>query len=619
MPAKTILSYELLIILPPPMTKINQLILLFCFLLTLGLNIQVIAQNKYELNIKTVDKDPAVLNTIGLQNSFDSKAACVEYINKLSSLLQLKGYVTASVDSLIYDSLSAHMVIYLGEAYQWAEINTDRVNPSLLNAVGWRQKNFPGKPIDVGQLQSWQDKMLDYLENNGHPFAKVYLDSLQIVEDNKVSATLKVEEGPLYKIDSVRVYGNVKISNNFFQHYLGISNGSIYSKQKLELIQKKITELSYVEEEKPLDISMLPTGSVLNLYLKPKRSSQVNLLFGFLPNSDQLSDKKLLITGEGNLNLRNAFGVGETIGLSYQKLQVRSQRLNFIYQHPYLFNSPVGLDFAFDMYRQDSIYLNVNLQLGANYFISTTQSAKIYIQHFQSIANGIDTAYVLDTHRLPNEGDINSFGLGIDYTINTTDYNRNPRKGNVFFISTIVGTRKIKKNNQVLELEDPNDPAFGFETLYDTVKLKSYQFRIKAAAAKYFSLRKQSALKTEINGGIFQSPNTFKNELFQIGGFKLLRGFDEESQYLSQYAIGTVEYHYLISLNSYFYTFLDGGWGRNNSQNTDVNHTYLSTGLGLAFETKVGVFNLAWAIGQRNDIPFNLRQSKIHFGFVNYF
>jgi outer membrane protein assembly factor BamA len=601
------------------MTKINQLILLFAFPFISGLLNVSVAQDKYELSIRIVDQDSAVFNTIGLQNSFDSRASCTDYVNKLPSFLQSKGYVTASIDSLAYDSSSARVAIFLGEAYHWTEINTDRVNPSLLNAIGWRQKNFPGKPIDFSQLQGWQERIINYLENNGRPFGKVFLDSLQILDGNRVSAMLKVEEGPLYKIDSVRVFGNVKVSNNFFQHYLDISNGSIYNKQKLEQVSKKMMELPYVEEEKPMDISMLPTGSVLNLYLKQKRSSQVNFLFGFLPNSDQLSAKKLLITGEGNLLLKNALGSGETIGLSYQKLQVRSQRLNLIYQHPYLFNSPVGLDFAFDMYRRDSIYLNVNFQLGANYAISSTKSAKVYFQHFQSIANGINTNYVVEYHRLPPEADVSSFGVGIDYMINTTDYVRNPRKGKVFFVSTVVGTKKVKKNEQILELEDPSDPSFDFESLYDTVKLKTYQFRVTATAAKFFPLGKQSTLKTEINGGVFQSENIFRNELFQIGGFKLLRGFDEGSQYLSQYALGTLEYHYLISLNSYFYTFVDGGWGRDNSQNLDINHTYLSTGLGMAFETKVGIFNLAWAVGKRDDIPFNLRQSKIHFGFVNYF
>jgi len=602
------------------MTKLSQPISLLIFLFISLLHLPVFAQNKYELDIRTVDKDSEFLiNTIRLQNSFASRAACADFINKLPILLQSKGYVTASLDSVVYDSASAHIVLFLGENYHWAELNTDHVNASLLNAVGWREKNFPGTSMDFNQVQTWQGKILDYLENNGHPFAKIYLDSLQILEDNRVSALLKVNEGPLYNIDSIRIFGNVKVSNNFIQQYLDIPNGSLYNKQKLQRISKKIQELTYVEEERPSNISMLPTGSVLNIYLKQKRSSQVNLLFGFLPNNDQFSNKKLLITGEGNLNLKNALGAGESIGLSYQKLQVRSQRLNFFYQHPYLFHSPFGLDFSFDMYRRDSIYLNVNLQLGANYILSSTQSGKLYVQRFLTIANGINTDFVLQNRRLPDEADVSSFNIGIDYNLNNTDYSRNPRKGNDFIISTTVGTKKLKKNNQVVELEDPNDPSFDFEKLYDTVKLKSYQFRIKIVAAKYFPLGKQGTIKTAMNAGIFQSAHIFRNELFQIGGFRLLRGFDEESQYLSQYAIGSLEYHYLISQNSYFYALLDGGWGRNNSQNIDVNHTYLSTGLGLAFETKVGVFNLAWAIGRREDLPFNLRQSKIHFGFINYF
>jgi len=602
------------------MTKLSQPIV--PLLVLFGLNLLSLfssGQNKYELMIRVVDKDSGFLNTIGLQNSFASRTNCVEYVNRIPSILQSKGYVAASLDSLSYDSSSAQLVIFFGESYRWANVNTDHVNPSLLTAVGWREKTFPGKPMDFVQLQSWQEKILNYLESNGHPFAKVYLDSMQISEDNKVLAQLRVEEGPLYKIDSLRVFGNAKVSGNFLHHYLEISDGTIYNQQKLQLISKKLMELSYVEQVKPSDISMLPTGSVLNLYLKPKRSSQVNVLFGFLPNSDQVTGNKLLITGEGNLNLKNALGAGETIGLSFQKLQARSERLNLLYQHPYLFNSSVGLDFAFDMYRSDSVYLNVNLQLGASYIFSSMKSGKLYLQHFQTIASGIDTSAVLRNHRLPDEADVSSFNVGMDYDINTTDYSRNPRRGNEFIISTTVGTKKIKMNNLVLELQDPNDPSFDFKTLYDTLKLNSYQFRIKTQAAKYLPVGKQGTIKMAVNGGIFQSANIFKNELFQIGGFRILRGFDEESQYLSQYLIGTLEYHYLISQNSYFYTLMDGGWGRNNSQNANVSHTYLSAGLGLAFETKIGIFNLAWAVGQRNDIPFNLRQSKIHFGFINYF
>jgi outer membrane protein assembly factor BamA len=577
------------------------------------------AQNAYLLKMRSSDKDSAFLaEVLAIPSQFPSRFTCNDYINKLTADLRAKGYVTASLDSIHYDSAFAQAVIFVGDMYKWADVDIKRVEPELLNAVGWRDRLFADKPMDFEQVKIWQEKMLVYLENSGYPFAKVYLDSLSI-EDEKITAQLKIDKGHKYQIDSIKINGDVKISNSFLQKYLDIKDGSLYNREKLKRISKKLLELPYVQEEKPSDLSLLSMGSILNLYLKPKRSSQVNVLVGFLPNNDQLSTKKLLITGEANINLRNALGQGEAIGLNWQQLQVKSPRLNLIYQHPYLFNTSIGLDFAFDMFRKDSTFLNVNLQLGAQYMLSTTQSGKLFIQKFQTILNAVNVAAILQNHQLPQDADVNSVNVGIDYNFNSTDYRLNPKKGNELHIITSVGTKKIKKNNQILELKDPVDPSYDFGNLYDTVKLKSYQFRIRATAAKYFPLGKQSTFKTAINAGMFQSPNIFRNELFQIGGYKLLRGFDEESQYLSQFAIATVEYHYLIGINSYFYALLDGGWGQNNSQQRKIDYNYVGAGLGLAFETKAGIFNLAWAIGKRSDAQLNLRQSKIHFGFVNYF
>ena len=577
------------------------------------------AQKTYGLRLYAIDRDSVFLTEeLAVPSAFSDRYACSNYINKLALDLRAKGYVTASLDSVHYDSTFATAVIFIGDTYKWATIDTKNIDAQILDAIGWREKNFVEKPMDFDQLKTWQEKILVYLENNGYPFAKVFLDSLQI-EDERISALLKLDKGHQYKIDSIRVNGEVKISNIFLQKYLDLPDGSLYNREKLRRISKKLLDLPYVQEEKPSDLSLLSMGSILNLYLKPKRSSQVNVLLGFLPNNDQLTSKKLLITGEANVNLHNALGQGETIGLNWQQLQVKSPRLNILYQHPYLFNTPIGLDFAFDMFRKDSTFVNINLQLGAQYMLSTTQSGKLFIQKFQTILNAVNVATILQTHQLPEDADVNSVNVGIDYSFNNTDYRLNPRKGNEVHIIGSVGTKKIKKNDQIVALKDPGDPAYDFSSLYDTVKLKSYQFRIILSAAKYFQLGKQSTIKGAFNGAVFQSANIFRNELFQIGGYKLLRGFDEESQYLSKYAIGTMEYHYLIGMNSYFYTLFDGGWGQNNSLNRNISYTYFGAGLGLSFETKVGIFNLAWAVGKRSDTQLNLRQSKIHFGFVNYF
>lgn len=599
------------------MTTFRVQISVLVFLL---LSIHLPAQDKYILRLKGVDKDSAELaSQLDIPADFASRYACTEYINKLPGLLQAKGYVTASIDSLRYDSSFASMVLFAGQVYRWAQLEASGIDASLLDAVGWREKMFTDKPMNFQEVGQWQEKMLNYLENNGHPFAKIYLDSLQL-EEEKVRAKLKINRGPAYRIDSIRVFGEVKISNEYLQRYLDIPNGSSYSKEKLLRVSKKIRELTYIEEEQPSSLTRLGTGSVLNLYLKPKKSSQINVLVGFLPNNDQLSSKKLLLTGEANINLKNALGSGETIGLNWQQLQVKSPRLNLLFQYPYLFHTPIGLDFAFDIFRKDSTFVNINLQLGAQYVLNTNQSGKLFIQRFQTIVNGVNKTFLLQNRRLTNEADVSTVNVGIDYEFNNTNYRLNPRRGNELRIITSAGTKKIKKNNEVLELKDPGDPSFDFETLYDTIKLKTYQFRARVTAARYLPVGKQSTIKTALNAGLLQSGNIFRNELFQLGGYKLLRGFDEESQYLSQFAIATVEYRILTGqANSYFYLLADGGWGRNNSQNTNISYTYFGTGLGLALETKTGIFNLAWAVGKRNDTEFNLRQSKIHFGFINYF
>lgn len=600
------------------MSKLRlQISVLICLLLHIHLS----AQSNYILHTRGADKDSVFLiNSLGIPASFPTRSACVEYINQLPGILRSKGYITASLDSLRYDSSFANVVLFTGDIYQWAQIDASQVDVTILRAVGWIENMFSEKPMDFEQVQLWQDRILNYLENNGHPFAKVYLDSLQM-DKEKVWAKLKVNKGPRYKIDSIRIQGNAKISNEYLQRYLDIRNGSLFSKEKLVRISKRMRELSYVEEERPSKLIWLGSGSILEMYLKQKRSSQVNVLIGFLPNNDQLSSKKVLITGEANINLKNALGAGETIGLNWQQLQIKSPRLNILYQHPYLFNSPIGLDFAFDMFRKDSTFLNVNLQLGAQYILNVHQSGKLFIQRFQTIVNGINANFILQNRQLPDEADVSSFNLGLDYEFNNTNYRLNPTRGNELHIITSAGTKKLKKNTQVLELKDPGDPGFDFARLYDTVKVKTYQFRIKATAAKYFPVGREnkSTIKTALNAGFFQSGNIYRNELFQIGGYKSLRGFDEESQYLSQFAIATLEYRLLLDQNSFFYVLADGGWGRNESQNMNVNYTYFGTGLGLAFDVKAGIFNLAWAVGKRNDTRLNLRQSKIHIGFVSYF
>src|SRR5216684_2455684 len=470
---------------------------------------------QYPLHILPVDKDSVFIHKeLGLPASFKSKDACTEYIYTLPALLQGKGFLTASLDSVGVDSAGTTIRLYVGNTYHWARIDVRGVDPVLLSAVAWNEKTFSHRLLDFKQYQARQQQLLNYLEENGYPFGKVNLDSVVVGDNGEVSAKLKVEKGPLYHIDSIRLYGMGKISNEFMQRYLNIPNGSIYRKQRLEAISRKILELPYVQEQQPWSLTMLGTGSVVNLYLKPKKSSQINALIGFLPSSDPVLGNKVLVTGEATVSLKNALGNGETIGLNWQQLQAGSPRLNLAFQQPYLFNSPFGMNLSFDLYKQDSSYINVNMLLGVQYALSANQTGSVFIRDLISSLLNVDTLQIIASHALPTEADIRSVSVGLAYEFNNTDYRFNPRKGNELQFTGSVGTKKIKQNPQIAKLKDPLDSNFSFATLYDTVKLSSYQFLLKAAGAHYFSLSHASTLKLGFNGGVYNSPSTYRNELF---------------------------------------------------------------------------------------------------------
>jgi outer membrane protein assembly factor BamA len=575
------------------------------------------ASAQYQLRVHYLDKDTAFQpQALKLQTSFTSQVLCEEYINKLPALLNSKGYASASIDTVQYDSSFAKIELYLGTQQNWVQLKTVGIEKRALDESGYMSKNFTNRPINFTQLAFIKERLLNYYEKNGYPFAAVFLDSI-LLKDDELNAVLTATPGPLYHIDSIRINGKAKISNNFLQHYLGLPNGSVYNKEKLELVSKRMLELPYVQEQQPSELMMLGTGSILNVYLQPKRSSQVNFLIGFLPASDATG--KLQLTGDVNLNLKNSLGKGETILLNWQQLQLKSPRLNVGFQQPYIFNSPFGIDFLFEIFKKDSAFVQLNAQVGVQYLLSANQSGKLFIQKQNSflLAAGIDTNQIKVTKQLPANIDVSAVNIGIDYNFNNTNYRFNPKSGNEVQLFSTVGIKTISRNNDIISLADP---SFNYASLYDSLKLKGYQLRIKAMGAHYFTTGKRSTLKAVLNAGIFNSPNVFRNELFQIGGYKLLRGFDEESIYATRYLVSTAEYRYLVGLNSYLFGFVDAGWVKNKYQAVNVANNFISTGIGILFETKLGLLNMSFAIGKRNDVNFNLSQSsKIHFGYINYF
>ncbi len=570
--------------------------------------------NSMRLRIIPVDGSARMYSQQFKDTVFTDRPAVLEYIARLPKLLQAQGFITSSMDTFYQAGTIFYVKLFLGEKYSWDAIRANEADWPLLNLAGIYQNTLNKKPVEPGMVEKVYNQLLDYFENNGYPFARVALDSISI-RDGAISGKLEIRPGQLYYLDTILVNGQAKISPAFLWNFLNLRPHTVYNKSALDNLNKRLSELPYITQTQPWEINMLNTGASLRLFLENRKSNQVDVLLGLLPSNGQVGGK-LLLTGEANLDIRNPFGYGEALSLNWQQLQNKSPRLNISFQRPYIFHSPFGISTGFQLYKKDSSYLNLQAQVGVQYLLSARQSGTVFVKFARTNLLEVDTQFVKTTHHLPDVIDLGSLSLVLQYEFNNTDYRFNPRRGNDVQIQAGFGNKNIRKNNTILQLKDT---AFNYESLYDTIQLKSYQLTTKITASHYFPLGKQSTFKTTLYAGYFHSPDYFLNELFQIGGYQVMRGFDEESIYCNRYAVGSFEFRYLLGQNSYLFGFTDLGVAHFENALSHYTHTYLGAGAGMAFETNAGIFNISYAIGKRDDVRFDFRQSKIHLGFISLF
>jgi hemolysin activation/secretion protein len=231
--------------------------------------------------------------------------------------------------------------------------------------------------------------------------------------------------------------------------------------------------------------------------------------------------------------------------------------------------------------------------------------------------NYIDVNYVKANKKLPENLDISSKGALVEFYMDRTDYKLNPHKGWQAQVSGSGLLRNVKPNDAITGITDGS--GFDYTKLYDTMNADKYQYRINGAVSYYISPFHNMVIMAGYSGGYIGGSNLFLNELFQLGGFKLLRGFDEQSIYANQYHVGTLELRLLLSRNSYFYIFSDNAFTEARYAGIYRKDYPVSFGGGITLENKSGIFNVALGLGKHSGEGFQFKQAKIHFGYTAYF
>ena len=74
-----------------------------------------------------------------------------------------------------------------------AKLSISDLDIALLNQLGYTADNFSKQNFSQSKLEQLYADVLTYYSNNGYPFAKVYLDSIELNNEN-ITAHLAIKK-----------------------------------------------------------------------------------------------------------------------------------------------------------------------------------------------------------------------------------------------------------------------------------------------------------------------------------------------------------------------------------------------------------------------------------------
>ncbi len=491
--------------------------------------------------------------------------------------------------AVLLASDSAHWLVCeeTGTAYFWRQIDwqmpQDWKLPQRKSLQQWQ-----GKALDAPKLEAMLQLWLEHAENNGHPFAHWQLAEVRF-DSNRVDAQLKFDPARKVVFDSLRLGGALPLKPWVLARYLQWEEGAAYDHRVVAQINRRLAALPYVGRIETSQLFFYNNKAALNLLVDRRPVSSFDGMLGFFPGTG--NNGRLLLTGDLNLLLWSALKRGERISFNWRSLQAGTQDLRTGVQWPFLFRTPVGIDADFRLFRRDSSFIEVQAQAGLAYTFAPGNYLKGYWQqrNYRQLGN--------TTGGFSGNGTANGQVYGLEYASQRLDKAYNPYRGWSFLLGAGAGQRQVQQQS--------------VENTSATFAL--YQMQLEAQAFLPWRNRWQNHVWVQ-GKGMF-SEQFLPNESYRLGGFRTLKGFDEESLNATAYLLWNIEQRYLLDADSWIYLFANGGWLQQNWVGNNTSDRPFGFGAGITFQNKNGIFNLAYALGTNTTQALQFRNTKVHLGY----
>lgn len=562
------------------MTRLLLFILLCSVFTAFSQKIKV----EYEITgLDNVERSP--------KTEFKDSNTLIKYLTELRNTSFKENYLEFSIDSALTKTNGALMIYGMtGDRYSHVSLSLEPTEMEFLNRkISMSKNGLSIVKLNPENVHKRIQEITQFYTNNGYPFCALHIKELH-VENLSFRGALEIDRGPKVFWKKLHIKGDSSLNPKFISSLINIKEGDLYSEKLFSQITEVINNTTYLSERSSPEVLFTKEGAELYLYLDNVPRSSVNGIVGFQP--DPVSGK-LNFTGDVRLKLLNVLKHGENLNVNWQSVAKQTQSLRSSFRYPYLFNTPFGLGAEFNLYKRDTSFIETEGNFGIGYNLNPNWNIQIfYSRKSSNLLSGAFTGY-------DERGTVKTNGYGISTEKISVDYIPNPTRGYTFDVKAQGGLRSFQRNDTLPKEKD--------QTLRTELNIGYY---IPMFPRHIIFLANQTAF--------YSAEDIFSNELYRFGGLLEQRGFNEDELLASARSTFTFEYRFLLDKNSTVFAFFDLSWYERKTL-TYLRDIPMGAGFGLSFSSNVGVFNLAYAIGQQMDNGFQLANSKIHFGYTAVF
>lgn len=539
------------------------------------------AQSLY-LQFKTAPSEKTTLpdTLFGLKKhtNFQSLEKRITTINRQ---LIKKGFLDSNVQTAVKINDSVYnSTIYLGEKIEYITINA----PNNFDIPPF-SKTKKSHLLAYENLDLFLNSILTTFEQKGNALANIRLKNIER-KKNQIQAELEIYKSSSRNLTNIILEqtNNLQLPKNILTQIKKKFLNKTYNKETLSNIYNQFETLGFAQNSKYPEVLLTTDSTAVYVYLEKQNANTFDGFIGFRNNDAQ----KIQLNGYANIELQNILKRGEKIHINWKSDGQDQKTFDASVELPFIFNSPIGLKTELNLFRQDSTFQNTKTMIAATYEIKSRQIITVGYQTTTS-------SDIQNTNSIAIKDYSNSFlTLGYNYILTT----KQPSNSEPNQLSVNFGLGKRDINNTA----NPKT-----QKQFSTSINWTYNIR----------LSQKNNIIIQSNSYLLRSENLLQNELYRFGGFKSLRGFNENSLQASMATVLQTEFRTTLNAQLYLHSILDYSLAKDETSSSSNNNTTsrLGTGFGIGLKTSNGLLKLAFANGTTLENKFNLQNSLVHISY----